>query len=447
MPFPGAARALYSAGMWLAQPLLRAKLRRRGRAEPGYLEAIGERFGHYEGNAPAPGTPASPLVWIHAVSLGETRAAAGLVAELRLQLPDMRLLLTHGTATGREEGKKLLLPGDLQAWQPWDTLGAVARFLARFRPSAGVLMETEVWPNLVAACRVAGVPLALANARLSARSQRSAQRLAALSGAAFTGLAAVWAQSADDAARLRTLGAPVLGVFGNLKFDVAPDAALLARGRQWRTEASRPVALFASSREGEEALWLDALAERRLSEQGHRLGGEPPAAVQWLLVPRHPQRFDTVAGLLEERGLRVSRRSTWPANTTPAPADVWLGDSLGEMALYYGLADAALLGGSFAPVGGQNLIEAAACGCPVVMGPSTFNFAEASALAEAAGAAQRVGDMSAGVAAVEALAADAARVAAGRDTALAFAAAHRGAAQCTAKAVAGLLGLRAPAAR
>lgn len=444
MPFPGAARALYSAGMWLAQPLLRAKLRRRGRAEPGYLEATGERFGHYADNAPPPGTPASPLVWIHAVSLGETRAAAGLVAELRQQLPGMRLLLTHGTATGREEGKKLLLPGDLQAWQPWDTPGAVARFLARFQPSAGVLMETEVWPNLVAGCRAAGVPLALANARLSARSLRSAQRLAALSGAAFAGLAAVWAQSDDDAARLRVLGAPVSGVFGNLKFDAAPDAALLARGRQWRAEAGRPVALFASSREGEEVLWLDAIAEKWQAGQGQ--GGELPA-VQWLLVPRHPQRFDAVARLLEERGLRVSRRSTWPVDTAPAPADVWLGDSLGEMALYYGLADAALLGGSFVPLGGQNLIEAAACGCPVVMGPSTFNFAEASALAEAAGAALRVDGMPTGVAAVEALVADVARVAAARDAALAFAAAHRGAARRTAEAVSGLLSLRAPAAR
>ena len=425
MALAGAARALYSACLWLAQPLLRAKVRRRGRAEPGYLEAVEERFGHYA--APVP--PGGPLLWIHAVSLGETRAIAGLVAAVRERRPGLRLLLTHGTATGRAEGRKLLHKGDLQAWLPWDTPGAVARFLAHFRPVAGVLVETEVWPNLVAGCRIAGVPLALANARLSAKSLRGAQRLAALSGAAFGGLAAVWAQSEDDAARLRMLGAPVQGIFCNLKFDVAPDADQLARGRAWHAAGGRPVALFASSREGEEKLWLDALETAREA-------GTETAGVQWLVVPRHPQRFDEVAALLAARGLQVLRRSGWvDGQAAPAPAGVWLGDSLGEMALYYGLADVALLGGSFAPLGGQNLIEAAACGCPVVMGPSTFNFAEAATGAEAAGAARRVGDMPAGVAAVEALLADPDGQADACRASLAFAAAHRGAAAHTADAV------------
>lgn len=198
-------RGLYSLGMWAAQPLLRRKLARRGVQEPGYLEAIEERFGHYGAGTPA----SSGWVWVHAVSMGETRAAAILVRALRRQMPGMRLLLTHGTATGRAEGKALLQPGDMQVWQPWDTPGAVRRFLAQFQPAIGILMETEVWPNMVAVCQQQGVPLVLANARLNAHSLRKAERVAWLARPAFGGLAAVWAQSQADADRLRQLGAPV----------------------------------------------------------------------------------------------------------------------------------------------------------------------------------------------------------------------------------------------
>ena len=426
MPFERALRAVYSVGMAVAQPLLRRKLRKRAVAEPGYLEAVDERFGRYE--CPVAGA-VGPRIWIHAVSLGETRAAAVLVAALRERIPAMQLLLTHGTATGRAEGRKLLLPGDLQAWLPWDAAGPVRRFLTHFQPTAGLLMETEVWPNLVQACREAGVPLVLANARLSEKSLRSAERLGGLARAAFGGLSAVWAQSTADAARFEKMGAPVAGIFGNLKFDMAPDPAQLLAGRRWRRAAGRPVLLLASSREGEEALWLEAV-------------GASPLEVQWLVVPRHPQRFDEVATLLQAGGLTVSRRSGWAglgADDPPPGADVWLGDSLGEMALYYGLADAALLGGSFGDTGGQNLIEAAACGCPVVMGPSTFNFAEASSLAEAARAAIRVGDMTLAVEAGTVLVTDPARLGITRGAALAFAASHRGGAGRTADALCALL--------
>ncbi|KAF1041396.1 MAG: 3-deoxy-D-manno-octulosonic acid transferase [Herbaspirillum frisingense] len=421
-------RALYSSLVWLAQPRLRAKLRRRGVAEPGYLEAVEERFGRYE--KPAGG---SGYVWVHAVSLGETRAAAVLVTALRAQLPGMRLLLTHGTATGRTEGAKLLREGDVQTWLPWDTPGAVRRFLRHFKPVVGLLMETEIWPNLVAESRAAGVPLALANARLSEKSLRRTLRLAALARPAYAGLAAAWAQTEDDAARLRRLGAPVQGVFGNLKFDAVPDAGQLMRGQAWRHAAAggRTVLLFASSREGEEAAWLAAV---------RRLPAAVRERVQWLIVPRHPQRFDEVAELLAGAGLRVARRSTWSDGPPPQDADVWLGDTLGEMALYYGLAHAALLGGSFAPLGGQNLIEAAACGCPVVMGPHTFNFAAAAREAEAAGAALRAPDIGAALPAAAQLCADAVRLTAARAAALRFAAAHCGGAQRTAQAAAALIG-------
>lgn len=384
------ARGLYSAAMWMAQPLLRRKLRRRGRQEPGYLAHIPERFGRY-GDKAVPGA-----VWVHAVSLGETRAAALLIDRLRRQIPGMRLLLTHGTATGRAEGERLLRPGDVQAWLPWDTPAAVTGFLRHFQPAIGLLVETEVWPNLVHGCQGMAVPLLLVNARFNARSAHKARRLAWLAYPAYQRLHAVYAQTDADADRLRGLGAPVRGVYGNLKYDVPQHPHPWALGQTWKQGlGGRPVVMWASSREGEEAAWLASRWRQVVAPDGRK--------PLWLVVPRHPQRFDAVAALLAAQGLRVWRRSTWPAAQAQNPclptealhADVWLGDSLGEMPLYYGLADIALLGGSFEPLGGQNLIEAAACDCPVVMGPHTFNFAEAAQQAEAMGAAVRVPDLGA----------------------------------------------------
>ena len=409
-------RALYSIGMWLAQPLVRAKLQRRAVNEPLYAHAIEQRFGHYELPPSVPGTT-HRFIWLHAVSLGETRAAAVLVAGLRTSYPGMRLLLTHGTATGWEQGAALLKEGDVQVWQPWDTPGAVQKFLRQFQPRMGLLMETEVWPNMVAECKRAGVPLCLVNARMSDKSAEQALRLRWLSQPAYAGLHTVLAQTEDDAKRLRTLGATVQAVTGNLKFDATPDAALLARGRTWRSSSAQPVVMFTSSREGEEQMLIDALRAR------------PMAGVQWLIVPRHPQRFDAVAELFLAAGFNVSRRSVWQG--APEQADVWLGDSLGEMALYYGLADMALLGGSFAPLGGQNLIEAAACGCPVLMGPYTFNFAQAAETAEAEGAALRCADMPDALGKSSALTADPASLARTRQAALAWSVAHQGATRRT----------------
>lgn len=437
-------RTLYSLLTTLAQPLLRRKIARRAVQEPGYLEAVEERFGHYA----LPPLPADDqTIWVHAVSLGETRAAAVLLAHLREALPQMRLLLTHGTATGRAEGKKLLRAGDVQAWLPWDTPGAVQRFLAHFQPRVGILMETEVWPNLVAACVRAKVPLVLANARLSEKSQRQAQRLAWLSRPAYRSLTAVWAQTEDDAARFAALGAPVRGVFGNLKFDATPNAGQLAQGRAWRATLGQPVVMFASSREGEEAEFLQVL---RSFQSSGLVESAPDAsdlianqvhAVQWLIVPRHPQRFNEVAALIESHGFTVSRRSQWGAQAAAAQsAAVWLGDSMGEMALYYGLSDAALLGGSFAPLGGQNLIEAAACACPVLMGPHTFNFSEAAELAQTAGAASRHASLHDAVVAACDLVTDGVRRADMAAAASRFAQAHRGATDQTVAAVRGLLG-------
>ena len=422
---PGLSHAVYNLLVWAAQPLLRRKLARRAVAEPGYAVAVPERFGHYT----QPAESQSELVWLHAVSLGESRAAAILLNALREALPGVRVLLTHGTATGRAEGAKLLRTGDVQVWQPWDTPAAVQAFLRHFRPRIGLLMETEVWPNLVQQSAQAGVPLALVNARLSEKSLHSALRWASLMRPTYAALRAVWAQTQADAQRLRVLGAKVQTVTGNLKFDAQPDAAQVARGRAWRSALQRPVCLLASSREGEEALWLQAL--QTVSN-----------GVHWLVVPRHPQRVDEVEALLRHAGLKVSRRSAWDVSgpSSHAAAGVWLGDSLGEMALYYSLADVALLGGSFAPLGGQNLIEAAACGCPVVMGPHTFNFLEAAQQAEEAGAARRVPDIGAAVREAQALAQDAQARQSVSSAALAFSQAHKGAARRVAGLVKEMLG-------
>lgn len=386
---PGFSLWLYGVIMRLAQALLRRKLRKRAQAEPLYGQYIEERFGYYKQSA------CNDWIWIHAVSLGETRTAAILLQGLRQAMPHMKLLLTNGTATGREEGLKLLQEGDIQVWQAWDSPEVVERFLTAFKPRIGLLLETEVWPQLIHKAQEKGIPIMLINARMSEKSLHQAQRWASLMKPAFAGLSAVCAQAPDDAMRLKSLGASVTGIFGNLKFDAKPDASQVAMGRAWREQLSVPVVMLASSREGEEALWLAAW--QTFNKQ------HPELQIHWLIVPRHPQRVSEVESLITSSGLRVSRRSTWSQEalfsaallneTAQDSSVILLGDSLGEMALYYSLADAALLGGSFEKLGGQNLIEAAACACPIVMGPHTFNFAEASQAAESAGAAQRASDM------------------------------------------------------
>ena len=409
------ARFAYSTLLRAAMPLYALRVLWRGRREPLYSSVLGERFGFYR--APA----RSGAIWIHAVSLGETRAAAALLYALRTAMPDVRILLTHGTATGRAAGTPLLREGDAQAWLPWDTPGGVRRFLRHFAPRAGVLMETEVWPNTLAEAQAAGVPMLLVNARLSERSRRRGRRVDAVLRPAFESLAGALAQTEADASRLRDAGVARVSVVGNLKFDVAPDPALEALGRRWKEGLDRAVVLGAVTREGEEALLLAAWR------------GLPAPRPLLVVVPRHPQRFEAVAGLIGGAGFTLARRSTWTDGAPPAEAthaDVWLGDSMMEMPAYYALADVALLGGSFLPFGGQNLIEAAACGCPVVMGPHTFNFAAAAELALAAGAATRVADIDAGVvAAARLVASEAAAQRAERSMhALDFARVHRGAA-------------------
>jgi 3-deoxy-D-manno-octulosonic-acid transferase len=351
---------LYTIALRLALPLILLRLWWRSRREPGYLEGVEERFGFYKGSRP------EKVVWVHAVSVGEARAAAPLVRALKEALPDHAVVMTGTTAAGRETIKQVYGESVIPTFLPYDYPESVRSFLERFRPTLGILMETEIWPNLLAACTTHGVPVVLANARMSEKSARGYRRWRSLMAPAIRSLAAVCAQSEADAARLRELGAPRVEVTGNLKFDVSLDAAQLAAGREWKAKLGRPVLLLASTREGEEKILLN------------ELGAQPFLTV---VVPRHPQRFDEVAPMADARR---SRNET--------PKSIYLGDTMGEMAFYYGAADVAVIGGSLLPLGGQNLIEALAAGVPVIVGPSMFNFAEATRLALEAGAAVQVAD-------------------------------------------------------
>lgn len=419
------ARSVYSMLIWLLQPAYLLRLLSRSVAEPQYRRQIGQRWGFYSDPAPDVGEDAA-LLWVHAVSLGETRAAAPLIQALRERHPLLRVLLTHGTATGWQAGAALLRPGDRQVWLPLDTPGAVARFLQHFNPVAGVLLETEIWPNLLHQALHRGIPMLQANARLSVRSLRKGLRLAPLMRPAVQSLSLVLAQSEEDALRLQTVGVPPqrAQVCGNLKFDMTPDADQLARGRRAREALRRPVVLAASTREGEEGPLLQAWQQQLHSAPKDQV------APLLLLVPRHPQRFEEVIRRVQSQGLSHVCRSALSEidpGTLANDVAVCIGDSMGELPFYYAMSHVALLGGSFAPLGGQNLIEAAACGCPIVMGPHTFNFTQAAELALAAGAAQRVGDVSAGVSVALAVAQShtAAHLS---QRALAFATLHRGAA-------------------
>ena len=372
-------RHLYSLLWWLALPAVLARLWWRGRKEPGYRLHWAERLGFY-----GPRQGHRNTIMVHAVSVGETRAAEPLVEALLEQWPDCRVLLTHMTPTGRATGRALFgRHGErvVQAYLPYDTGFMVRRFLRHFAPRLCILMETEVWPNLIQGCRDAKVPVALVNARLSERSLRRGQRFGGLMTDAARAITLVAAQTDADAARIRSLGAPRVAVTGSIKFDVVPPQAALEKGAWLRAQiGTRPVLLCASTREGEEALLLEAW--ERMTHK--------PAGLLLAIVPRHPQRFDDVAQLVRAHGQTLVRRSQLADGV--GAAEVLLGDSMGEMFAYYAACDCAYIGGSLLPLGGQNLIEACALGKPVLVGPHTFNFAQATDEAVAAGAALRVPD-------------------------------------------------------
>lgn len=401
-------RLLYTLLLWMLLPLVPLRLLWRGRRQPEYLEHIGERFGRYDVR------PVRPVIWLHAVSVGETHAAAPLVKLLKERYPQHLVVLTHGTPTGRAAGQQLFGDIVMQAYLPYDLPFAVRGFLNHFKPQLGLIMETELWFNLIAACRARKMPLLLVNARLSAKSAKGYAKLGWLVEEGLTDLAAIAAQTEADAQRLCDLGAPEVMVTGNLKFDVAAPAG--EREHIGHLCGGRLVFLAASTREGEEPLVLEAF--RRAAVPGLLL----------VLVPRHPQRFDEVAGLLEAQGVSYQRRSQ---NVPVGDVDVLLGDSMGEMAAYYAACDVAFIGGSLLPLGGQNLIEACAQGKPVIVGPHTFNFEEAASQAVMQGAAVRVWDVSGLAGEIRRLAEDSRARREMGDAGLKFAAANRGAAKRT----------------
>ncbi|WP_296657855.1 lipid IV(A) 3-deoxy-D-manno-octulosonic acid transferase [Paraburkholderia sp.] len=435
-------RAIYRAAWWLVAPLAVLRLLIRSRREHGYREHIGERFGRSAGRLPEDD---APLIWVHAVSVGETRAAQPLVDALLAARPDARILLTHMTPGGRAAGVQLFGERVQRCYLPYDMPHTVRRFLRAWRPSLGIVMETEVWPTLIDECRRADVPLVLTNARMSARSFRRAAKFGAAVKEVFGGFARVLAQSPTDAERLTALGARNVAVLGNLKFDMASPPGLIARGREWRRAiGSRPVWVAASTREGEEERVLQAFAALGIDD------------ALLILVPRHPQRFDEVAALVARKNLKLVRRSQWAASEAPADAsahgapralpqdvNVLLGDSMGEMGAYYAAADLAFIGGSLLPLGGQNLIEACAVGVPVLIGPHVFNFAQATTDAVAAGAALQVQDPAGLAQALHELFKDKPRRVAMGAAGAAFAARHRGATARTVDVLTTLLPERA----
>jgi 3-deoxy-D-manno-octulosonic-acid transferase len=367
-------RHLYTALLWLLLPYIFFHLLWRARKQPEYLQHVAERFGIISIKSN------SYVIWLHTVSVGETRAAASLVQRLQETYPEHQILLTHTTPTGRDASEQLYGDKVLRVYLPYDYPFAVRRFLHHFKPQVGVLLETEIWFNLIHGCHDAHIPLLLLNARLSEKSAAAYGRFPNLTKSGLSQLSAIAAQSEEDAARLLALGAENISVMGNLKYDIEPPPAMLERGKQLRIMfgADRPVFLAASTRVGEEALLLQALKQIVVP------------SLLTVIVPRHPQRFDEVASLLTQHGIRFQRRSE--NHAIAADTQVVLGDSMGEMFAYYAACDIAFIGGSLLPFGGQNLIEACAVGKPVLIGPHTYNFTQASIQAIEHGAAVRVQD-------------------------------------------------------
>ena len=377
---------IYRAVTMVALPLASLYLMWRSRKQPAYREFWDERFAW--GTYPLRRTD-RPRIWIHAVSVGETNAARPLLTAMLENWPDCDVLLTHMTPTGREAGQKLvqLAPGRIhQCYLPYDAPYAVEKFFRQTHPTMGVIMETEVWPNVMREAQKRGIPMVLANARESEKSRSQAEQAIEVLRPAFASFAAVLAQSVEDETRLRSLGAEHVTVTGSLKFDLKPDPSQTAAAREWRSRLKRPVVLVASTREGEEMRFAKALQKRQsLCRRAHIV-----------VVPRHPQRFDEARAAFESEGFNVAMRSALrDADSIPDSADVILGDSMGEMSFYCALATMTVMGGSFENCGSQNVIEPAMAGSPVIVGPSTFNFDKIIRDGIAHGAMRQVEDPSA----------------------------------------------------
>ena len=369
----------YRLILWLSFFLIPIYLLYRARRQKAYCYHWLERVGFYPNST----SSSLPTLWIHAVSVGETRAAKSLIDQLIARYPNHHILLTQMTPTGRTTATTLFSSQQLTTvYLPYDYPSAIRRFLRHFQPKLGLLLETEIWPNLIHECANQEIPLLLVNARLSEKSLQGYLKIKPLIAAAMKRLTAILAQSREDAQRLKQLGGENIQISGNIKFDQTPNPEKIAQGLRWKKNIRRPIILLASSREGEEIMLLEYLSAHPLAKE-----------ILLVLVPRHPQRFDTIAKMIKEYRFSLVRRTEWSGDSLPSSVQILLGDSLGEMETYYSCADIALIGGSFKPFGGHNLIEAALCNTPTIVGPYMFNFAQATQEAIKMGASRQVPDL------------------------------------------------------
>jgi 3-deoxy-D-manno-octulosonic-acid transferase len=353
-------RYLYQIVLYFALPFLMLRLWYRGRQSPGYNHRWWERLGF------APILSDSAVIWIHAASVGEVVAAAPLVQALKRNYPQHKLLFTTTTATGAKRLKQLLADKVQHCYVPYDFAGAIKRFLRRVHPQLIIIMETELWPNILHYARQQQLPILLANARLSAHSAQGYRWLNKLMTQMLQNITLIAAQTEEDAARFLKLGADParVAIWGNLKFAMNVPEDLAQRGLKLRESlgADRPVWVAASTHPGEEELIL----------QAHQQIRQTFPTCLLILVPRHPERFDAVAQLCQQQGFRIARRSV--TSDAALNSDIFLGDTLGEVLLFYAASDIAFVAGSLIPQGGHNLLEPAAVGVPILTGPHLFNF-------------------------------------------------------------------------
>ncbi|HEC13842.1 MAG TPA: 3-deoxy-D-manno-octulosonic acid transferase [Acidiferrobacteraceae bacterium] len=356
---------LYSLILYVLLPWLLVRLLWRGLRNPAYWRRWGERFGYQFPDA-------SDVYWVHAVSVGEVRAAVPLINRLLERYPGCRVLVTTMTPTGSDQVGQILADRVVHSYVPYDYPGAVTRFLDHCRPRLVVIMETELWPNLFHACHARSIPLLVANVRLSEKSARGYERFSRLSRSTLEQVGLFGVQSEVDAQRLRRIGAPLMTVrvTGNIKFELQLTASLFEVGEALRRDwgASRNVLLAASTRDGEEEQILKALPDIK----------KRFADLLLVLVPRHPERFSVVGQLCRKAGYKVVLRSDFKSQALDESAEILIGDTMGELLLFYAAADVAFVGGSLVNTGGHNILEACAVGTPVVFGMSMFNFSEVS---------------------------------------------------------------------
>lgn len=376
---PGHAvmQLLYSLLLYLGVPLLLARLAWLGLSDSDYLKGWRERFGHA-----GPRDASKPLVWVHAVSVGEVQAARPLLDYLQRRSPEVDLLLTTTTPNGARTAAQAYAAGVARQYFPYDLPHVVTRFLDSVRPSLLIIMETEIWPNLYRECRRRGIPVALVNARLSERSCRGYRRIGGLTARTLRCLSLVAAQSRADADRFVSLGADpaTVRVTGNLKFDISQPHSTLEAGEVMRRffSVNRPVWLAASTHDGEERIVLDAFTQVL----------ERQPACLLVLAPRHPERAAEVGELCRKFGFLTvyhSQNGEYSAQTR-----VYIVDTLGELPVFYAASDIGFVGGSLTPLGGHNMLEPASLGVPVLAGPHLFNFAEVSELLASAEALEQV---------------------------------------------------------